>query len=322
LKGAVVLAGLRVIATALYFRSEFRGHFNLDLKLMRRQLAYALPLGMAVLVEILQGSVPAYLVSWLSDPATFAIFAVGCLQIPLVDLAASPTSDVMMVRMQKSLAAGDKNAVVETWHDTTWKLALLFFPLTALVIAAGREIIGLLFTQKYQASAPLFIVWSLLVLLATFQVDGVLRVYGQTRFILMLNLLRLAIVGGLIAISLREFHLLGPVIVMVLATLTFKILALCRMTRLLEVTATELLPWRDLITLLGASVGATAAALLLRSQLHGSLVVILVAMSATHVISYVFMVWYFDLLHASERSAIASWLQRTSTRFAQVWAGG
>jgi O-antigen/teichoic acid export membrane protein len=322
LKGAVVLAGLRAVVTAIYFRSEFRGNFRIDLKLMRRQLTYALPLGMAVLIEILQGSLPPYLVSWLSDPATFAIFAVGCLQIPLVDFAASPTSDVMMVRMQESLAAGRRRAVTEIWHDTTWKLALLFFPLTALMVAAGREIIRLLFTQKYQASGPLFMVWSLIILLATFQVDGVLRVFGETRLILILNLVRLAIVGGLIAISLREFHLPGPVLVMLLATLVFKALALVRIAGLLEVTMAQLLPWRRLGALLGASAGGATAALLVRSQMHAPLVAILVAMSAAHVVVYAFLVWYFNLLHNSERQAIASWMQKTSLRFAHVWAGG
>ena len=126
------MACLRAAVTLFYFRREFRGSFRPDWALLRYQLAYALPFGMAVLVEIVQASLPQYAVSHLFDPATFAIFAVGCLQIPLVDFAASPTSDVMMVKMQERLAEGRKQAVVEIWHDTTWKLALLFFPLAGL----------------------------------------------------------------------------------------------------------------------------------------------------------------------------------------------
>jgi O-antigen/teichoic acid export membrane protein len=321
LRGAVLVAALRTTVTALYFRSEFRGSFRLDLKLMRRQLAYALPLGMAVLVEILQGSVPPYLVSYLSTPATFAIFAVGCLSIPLVDFAASPSSDVMMVRMQESLAAGHKRAVVEIWHDTTWKLALLFFPLTALVIVSARELIVLLFTQKYEASVPLFMAWSFLILMATFQVDGALRVFAQTRVLLALNLVRLAIVGGLIAISLREFQLLGPVLVIVLATLTFKVLALARMTTLLEVTLAQLLPWRQLCALFGVSAAAAGAALLVRSQIHESRIVILMAMSATHILIYCLLVWQLKLLNETERSAIGSWIDKTFNSRSRVAYG-
>ena len=107
----------------------------------------------AIFVEIVQASLPQYAVSHLFNPATFAIFSVGCLQIPLVDFAASPTSDVMMVKMQERLAEGRKPAVLAIWHDTTWKLALLFFPLVAFCVVAAKQIIVLLFTAKYAASA-------------------------------------------------------------------------------------------------------------------------------------------------------------------------
>ena len=117
-------------------------------------MAYALPFGLAVLVEILQANLPQYVVAHLFNPATFAIFAVGCLPIPLVDFAATPTSDVMMVKMQERLAEGRKQAVLEIWHDTTWKLALLFFPLAAFLMVDARELIVLLFTERYIASAP------------------------------------------------------------------------------------------------------------------------------------------------------------------------
>jgi len=154
------------------------------------------PFGLAVVVEILQASLPQYVVSHLFDPATFAIFAVGCLQIPLVDFAASPTSDVMMVKMQERLAKGRTRAVLEIWHDTTWKLALLFLPLAAFLMVDAREIIVFLFTKRYSASAPIFMVWSAMILLASLQVDGVMRVFAQTRFLLVLNLMRLAIIAG------------------------------------------------------------------------------------------------------------------------------
>ena len=37
----------------------------------------------------------------------------------------------MMVKMQERRSGGRMQAVLNIWHDTTWKLALLFFPLAA-----------------------------------------------------------------------------------------------------------------------------------------------------------------------------------------------
>jgi O-antigen/teichoic acid export membrane protein len=310
LKGAVIVAALRVVITLFYFRREFRGSFKPDGALLRSQLAYALPFGLAVVVEILQASLPQYVVSHLFDPATFAIFAVGCLQIPLVDFAASPTSDVMMVKMQERLAKGRTRAVLGIWHDTTWKLALLFLPLAAFLMVDAREIIVFLFTKRYAASAPIFMVWSAMILLASLQVDGVMRVFAQTRFLLVLNLMRLAIIAGLIHWSLGEFHLLGAALVTVLATLLFKAGALIRMKRLLGVGAADLLPWRSLGALLAAAVCGVVVVLAVKSQIHVSPLPAILITGSAYAAAYVGLVWRFNLLNESERLAIAGWVRR------------
>jgi O-antigen/teichoic acid export membrane protein len=310
-KGLVLVAFLRAVVTLCYFRTEFRDTFRFDKTLLRSQLAYSMPFALAIVVEIVQGSLPQYVVAYLSSPATFAIFAVGCLSVPLVDMAASPTSDVMMVQMQESLAAGRLRAVLEIWHETTGKLALVFFPLAALMVVGAREIIVLLFTAKYVASIPIFMAWSMTILFATLQVDGVLRVFAQTRLLLWLNLMRLAIIGGLIQLALSKFSLIGPVIVILLGTVAFKAGALVRMKRLLGTSAGELLPWRNLAGLLGASVGAGAVAFGVKSQLSLPALPLLLAGCAAYVAVYALLVWYFDLLSAGERRAISDWVRRT-----------
>ena len=310
LKGAVVVAFLRVLFTFFYFRREFRGSFTPDRVLFKSQLAYALPFAAAVVIEIVQASLPQYAVSYLFNPATFAIFAVGCLQVPLVDFAASPTSDVMMVKMQERLAEGRKPAVVAIWHDTTWKLALLFFPLAVFSVVAARQIILVLFTVKYAASVPIFMAWSTMILLSSLQVDGVMRVFAQTRFLLALNLMRLAIIVGLLKSSLSGFGLLGPVLVIVLATLVFKAAALIRMKRLFAVSAAKLLPWGSLAALLGAATGAGAAAWAVKSQMHVATVPLLFAMGLAYTVTYITLVWYFDLLNTGEKLALAQWARR------------
>jgi O-antigen/teichoic acid export membrane protein len=310
MKGAVLLAAIRAAVTVFYLRGAFGGGFRPDRALFREQLAYALPFGMAVLVEIVQTSMPQYVVSHLFDPAKFAIFAVGCLQIPLVDFAASPTSDVMMVKMQECLAAGRKRAVLEIWHDTTWKLALLFLPLTAFLMADAHDVIVFLFSAKYGASAPIFMAWSATILLTTMQVDGVMRVFAQTRFLLVLNLMRLAIIGGLIYWSLYRFGLLGAALVTVLATLAFKTGAMIRMKRLMNVDAKDLLPWRGLAGVAGAAACGSLVVIAIKAVMHTAPLMTLAVTGMAYAATYVALVWKFDLLHENERVAIADWLRR------------
>jgi O-antigen/teichoic acid export membrane protein len=322
LKGAVLVAILRLFFTLFYFRREFPDSFIPNRVLFKSQLKYALPFAAAVFIEIVQGSLPQYAVSYLFDPATFAIFAVGCLQIPLVDFAASPTSDVMMVKMQGSLAEGRTRSVVAIWHDATWKLAMLFLPLAVFCVLAARPIIVLLFTEKYAASVPIFMAWSTIIVLSTLQVDGVMRVFAQTKFLLALNIMRLAIIGGLLKWSLSEFGLIGPVLAVGLAAVAFKSAALVRMKRLLGVSTAELLPWRSLAALLGAATGAGVVAWVVKSQLTVAPAPLLFAMGLAYAITYAALVWRFDLLNSGEKLALAGWARKMRSATTEAFGFG
>jgi len=310
LKSAALVAAARVVCALFYYRRAFGATLRPCPALFRTQMKYAWPFAIAVLLEILQGNLPSYVVSSITNPATFAIFAVGCLQIPLVDFATSPTSDVMMVAMQERLKQGRMRAILEIWHDTTWKLALLLVPLVALIAVVARDLIVLLFSSRYLESVPIFITWSAMILLAPLQVDGVLRVFAETRLIMALNLVRVALIAGLLKWSLSALHLVGPVLVVGLALLIFKIAALARIRTLLHVRTSELLPWRDLANLVVIAGTAAMAARLASTLLRAPLAVHLLATSAVYGVALVGLAWQTHLLNAEEQAAIARTLRR------------
>jgi O-antigen/teichoic acid export membrane protein len=255
LYGAVAFAAVRVVVAIGYFLGEFRGALRPGQGALKEQLSYALPFGAAVLIETIQGNLHQYVVSARFDAATFALYAVGCLQIPFVDFVAGPAGNVMMVRMSERRADTDRSALLSLWHQTTLRLALIFFPLTALLLVLGRDLIVTLFTPAYAASVPIFLVWSLSILFPVLQTDGVLRVFARTRFLLMVNVIRLLLILGTISWFLSTFGLMGAVLVTLAGMILAKGLMLFEVSRLLVTGLRELLPWRSL----AATAGLAAA---------------------------------------------------------------
>jgi O-antigen/teichoic acid export membrane protein len=204
----------------------------------RVQLAYALPFALAVGIEVVQATLPQYVVASRFDAATFAIFAVGCLQIPIVDVIATSSGNIMMVRL-----AGDTRGGLALWHDAISRLAFLIVPLTAFLIVAAEPVILTLFTARYLESAPIFALWTLTLLPAVFVVDSVLRAYAETRVLFLLNVFRLAIVAASIGAAVSAFGLIGAVVVTLAGTVLSRAIGLVRIARLLRVGAREVLPW-------------------------------------------------------------------------------
>lgn len=263
LAGAVGFALARAAAMAVWLRRGVTsgvtgggvgGGVRPDRALLRQQLAYSLPFGLAVLVATLQTHLHEYAVAHQFDAATFAIYAVGCLQIPLVDFVATPTGDVMMVRMTEELRDGDAAGARATWHDAVGSLALLLFPLVGVLLLVAGDLIVLLFTSTYAAAVPIFMLWTLGVLLAPIQTDGVLRVFARTRLLLVISLIQLAVIAALIGPLISRLGLPGAVLITLVALAVSKAIGLAAAGRLLALGFRELLPWRalGLVTLAAA----------------------------------------------------------------------
>ena len=196
------------------------------------------------------------------------------------------------------------------WHDTTRKLALVFMPLFVLLVISAREIILVLFTDRYAAAIPIFMLSAAVVLVAVFQTDGLLRVYAQMRFTLFLNIIRLGVIAGMIGWFLSIFGLQGAVLITLLATVISKSLAIARAKRLMQVSAARILPWGSLAAIGAASAAAALPAWIVKTQVQLPSNSTPGADGGCFAISYAGLVLGFGLLSEGEKLAVTGWLRR------------
>ena len=255
--GAVAFAAVRLALMLIVLRREV-GQLTPDLALWRRQLGYSLPFALAVSVEVILITYHQYVVGGRFDTATFAIYSTACMSIPLVDLIMTSTTSVMMVKMAED--SSDRHAALSLFHETVSRLAFLLLPLAVGLSVLASPFIVTLFTSKFAASIPIFSVWALTVIPAAIAVDAMLRVYAQTRFLLVMNLVRLGLVAALIGWFLGALGLVGAVLITLIATVAAKGLAIVRIASLLQVSVRDVLPWRALgrMTLRALAAGVPA----------------------------------------------------------------
>jgi O-antigen/teichoic acid export membrane protein len=308
LAGAIVFASLRFVYCAGYLVREFGAKLSVDWASLRRQLSYALPFELAIIVDTLQTNYHQYTVSHHFGAIAFATYSVGCLQLPFVDFVAGPAANVMMVRMAEEMTADRSRNVLTIWRETTRRLALVFFPLFALLLVSAREIILLLFTERYAAAIPIFMLWAAVVPLAVFQTDSLLRVFARTRFILFVNILRLAMIAGLIGASISTIGLRGAVLITLLALVVSKGLSLTRALSLMHARAREIVPWGNLAAIGAASAAACLPAWIVKTQMPLPLAPLLVAMGGVFSLAYFALLFEFELLSEAERRTLAGWL--------------
>jgi O-antigen/teichoic acid export membrane protein len=304
--GAIVFAALRLGGTLWYCWRQFGAALRPHRALLLRQAAYSLPFAFYVIFATGQESLHQYFVSSWFDAATFAIYSVGCLQVPLVDVVSSSVVNVMMVGMVQALREGRESAVVAMWHDSARKLALLFYPLVALLIVTAHDIITFLFTPAYAASVPIFRAWSIAILFAAIPMDGLLRVYAQTPFLLVINVVRLAIVAAGMYWFVSVFGLLGAVYVTLVAMAAGKALGLLRMRRSWQGGVAALLPWRQLGLIAGMAAAAAMPAWWLTAHVEAHPLARLLLSALVYGIGYTVLAWTAGVIDKSEQEWLTS----------------
>ena len=97
--------------------------------------------------------------------------------------------------------------------------------------------------------------------------DGVLRVYAQNRFLIVMNVGRLALTLALIGWAMSRFGLEGAIATTVVAQVLAKIAATARIAGLLQVRAAQVLPWRSLGGITAAALVSAGPALWVQARI-------------------------------------------------------
>jgi hypothetical protein len=186
LSAAVLQGMLQCAIVAVYINSRFGNPLRqIDVQLLRRQLSYAIPLGFAGLLYSLQTDLHNYFISSRFGAAIFAIYSVGCFQLPVMGLIGEALASVLIPQVAILQQQGDSEAIIDILLRATRKMALVAFPLSCYLLVVAPEFLTLLYTDRYAASVPLFRINLALVPLSVLITDPILRAYARYRYVLL-----------------------------------------------------------------------------------------------------------------------------------------
>lgn len=214
---------------------------------VRRQLSYALPFGAAMLLAIPQAQLHQLFVASHTEPHLFALYSVGCMQIPVVSLLYSPVSETMQVRLGALERSGETHRFGEVFAEASSRLARIFLPTCALLGAVASPGLQILYGPTYTESTSIFRIAVLSVAVASLPVDGVLRSRGRTRLLFAANVVKLALTWPAVAIGFALAGMEGAIAGHVAIEATNKLVLLGVIARDLRVPASTLLGGRRLL---------------------------------------------------------------------------
>ncbi len=294
LEGALAGMTLAMGARAVFgFVALARPHgLAVDGRALRRQVAYALPFGLAFLLIVPQQQFHQYAVGAAVTAAAFAVYSVGTFQLPVVDVLYTPISELLQIGLAESDGAGrPPRAGLALFHEAVLQLSFAFLPLTGLLFVVAPALIELVFSAVYLPAVPIFRATALSVALAALPLDGVMRARAQNRFMLALSAAKLAVTVPLVLGGLRFAGPLGALVGWIAAEALARVAMLHRAAALFEAPLPRVLPLRALARQAAATAFAMPTAWIVLQVVAGPLLVRLFASGLAFAAAYLGLSW-------------------------------
>lgn len=312
---AIIQGLLQVAVLGFYLRSRFYGFWrDFEWPMMRTQLSYALPFGLASILLWAQSDMHNYFVARHVGPADYAIYAVGCFQIPLIIILSESVGFVMVSRVSYLQKTGQLREITELTARVMRKLAGSFLPLYAFLLVAGREFIEVLFTKAYLASWPIFAIYLTMIPLsiAVSAYDPIMRAYAEHRyFLLKLRILLFVALFTTLWFGTVSLGMVGVILVVVGVGLVERMVMLFKAVSILGAS------WRDALLLkdvgklaISAAIAGIVTAAVRHFIVEAPPLVILAICGIVFGLVYVGAALLFGVLTLNEREAIRERLAR------------
>lgn len=265
LYAALIHGVVQTAVTVFYLHHRFPEFWRrFDATMMRAQLVYAVPLGLVGVLYYLQTDLHHYFVSNAFGPEGYAIYAVGCFELPLLGILIESVRAVVIARVGALRHENNTREIVRLCAGMIRTLAAAFFPAYALFLVTGREFIAFLFTPRYLDSWPIFAVNITLIPLMVFgsPTDPVFRAYPEHRFFLLATrCFTFLVLLFALWFGISRFQMLGAVSAIVAVNLLEEIIFGAKVVQILKPSWRDLTALRDVgkLALATAAAGAVAA---------------------------------------------------------------
>lgn len=187
----VALAAYALLRSLFVLWDVLRRYGKTGLKpsgtLMRQQIAYAAPFGVAGMSYNLRQQSDQWIAASLFSLQQFAAFSISLVVLPLAGLIRQAVSNAILPAMNTRHHQGDILGAVAINRDANTLTSILLFPALAFLFVFAEEVIGLVYTSQYLDGAQPMRVYLVGLAAQALIVNNLLITLAQGGFQLRLN---------------------------------------------------------------------------------------------------------------------------------------
>ena len=237
LKGAVCAVSVARLAKPLRFPSR---------ETLIEQGQYSLPFGISTALYLLRSRIDQWLVASLFTVSQFGMYSIASIFTPIQSLVRMTVNQVVLPEMSRMQSRSDDAAMQALSRRCNLAIGLLMFPILAFLATWTAPILSLLFTNRYDAAAPILRIYLLGMLIESIEVAWILVAMRQGRFMMTVDAIALPISVVLAFLGAKFFGLAGAAAGGSLGIVVAQIALYLRCSKMTGLRCSAIQDWRGL----------------------------------------------------------------------------
>lgn len=237
---------LLLLAILINFYSTFDGFtWKMETAAIKRQLIYSIPLGLALTAELINKFTDKLIIGHFFDPERFAVYANGALTLPFVGYISGSAVAILIPEFVKFYKSAQYGEISRIWQKSISLTSYLIMPFTVFSLFFAKEIIVLMFSEKYLESWTFFFLYSLILPLRVTIFHSILSSIDKNRIIFnfMISGLILNLIISLVLV--KTIGMIGPTVGTVISTYLIEIGQLLYIRKQLRQKISQMIDFRS-----------------------------------------------------------------------------
>jgi O-antigen/teichoic acid export membrane protein len=220
----------------------------------RKQLKFAIPIGLANIVGILSQELDKLMIGAFFSVVQFARYANGAFEIPFVGTISASISSVLLPEYSKKYKDGDYQSLLLLWHSAICKVAMFLIPLMIFFFIFAKDFISILFSTKYIDSTIIFQIYVIALIPKITWYGPILVSMGHSKEPLYGS--GVALISNIILnyTFIKIIGFTGPAIATVLTTYIVVFYYIYRISNVTRVSFFKVFPWMIILKMLTFSI--------------------------------------------------------------------
>jgi O-antigen/teichoic acid export membrane protein len=311
---AAVAQGVLQSGILIWYLHHKFGRFwtSFDWRFFREQIGYALPYGLNGVLYSLQYDMHNYFVAHVFGPAAFAVYSVGCLQIPLLGLLRDSITSVLIAKTSELQHLGKRREILTLTARAMRKAAFIYLPAYALLIVVGRELLIFLYTRAYEKSWRITMINLTMLPFAVLINDPIIRAYAEHRyFVVKVRIALLCLQLATLWFFIERIGMTGAIGVMVSVGILERVLLTWRTTTLLGMRFRDIRLFRGIGALALTAAACAAATYGVKYGLAGAKPIIILLLCGTFFAAlFAALTYFLGLLEPDEVELVRRYWSR------------